>query len=68
MLEKIKAISIEQLSQCKFHYATLCVLNLNLLSQNLFTKSYLYRNLSRKKLWGSGRPPSPPLNQEGLIR
>ena len=48
----------------KFDYATLCVLNWCLVSQNFVVKSYLYQKLWRKNLYGVG---STPLEQEGLI-
>ena len=38
----------------KFDYATLCVLNRRLVSQNFVLKSYLYQKLSRKNLLGVG--------------
>ena len=47
----------------RFDYATLCVLNQNLVSQNFVLKSY--QKLSRKNPWG-GRLDPPPLDQEGL--
>ena len=43
----------------KFDYATLCVINWSLVSQNFVLKYYLYQKLSRKNLWGVGR--STPL-------
>ena len=49
----------------KFCYATLCVLNWSLVSQNFVLKSYLYQKLPRKNLWEVGSTP-PPVDQEGL--
>ena len=48
----------------KFDYATLCVLNWSLVSQNFVLKSYLYQKLSRKTLGGVGL--TPLLDQEGF--
>ena len=35
-------------------------------SQNFILKSYLYRKLSRKNLWGGGEGVGSPQDQEGL--
>ena len=38
----------------KFDYATSCVLNGSLASQNFVLKSFLYQKVSRRNLWGGG--------------